>query len=125
MATDDETGVPFIPFLEPTGDPRADREAWDAANAKWRLEQLTRSLNATADRRLAPPARPRTWRLVEPEEFVKHVVPRQDIVVHDVSEGCVCGPAGYVMSGHDECDHPDVWIHQHHALDGRRYPTLR
>ena len=45
-----------------------------------------------------------------------HVVPRNDLVEHDVSDECVCG----VKTEPVERDDGTIgWLHVHHSLDGR------
>lgn len=74
------------------------------------------------------PVRPR-WRMLKVGEDDVHVLPNTDVMVHDVGDEdresvCNCGPTSRLAPGHDSCDHPDIWVHQHHALDGRPLPNL-
>ena len=46
-----------------------------------------------------------------------HVLPVRDIVEHDASEGCICGPSLKVYP-HDS-SHGYVWVYAHHSLDRR------
>jgi len=43
-----------------------------------------------------------------------HVLPNDDLVEHDNSEDCVCGPDAYLEDG--------SWVYVHHSLDGREIP---
>ncbi|MFI8351339.1 hypothetical protein [Streptomyces sp. NPDC085596] len=44
-----------------------------------------------------------------------HVVPLDDLLVHDFSQTCACGPRSRVIVR----EGPDGWVHTHHSLDGR------
>lgn len=76
--------------------------------------------------RRAVPMRP-AWRVLPGGDNgdVVHVLPPNDLVLHEPDDDCVCGPASRIVEGHDDCDHADIWIHVHHALDGRRPPRVR
>lgn len=88
-------------------------------------EELARATKAV-------PQRP-AWKMMRLEVDIVHVVPTGDLVMHDVADhaglesvgDCVCGPAMSISPGHDDSDHPDIWVHQHHAIDGRPLPHLR
>lgn len=45
-----------------------------------------------------------------------HVVPMDDLIKHELSEDCICGPTGEIVP------RPDGWFGRvitHHSLDGR------
>ncbi len=69
-----------------------------------------------ADRRLPGP---RDWRcdlaLHDPCEV--HIRPRNDLIWHELTDDCVCGPEALQPSD-DECG-PVRWLYLHNALDGR------
>ena len=45
-----------------------------------------------------------------------HVLPVEDLVEHEETEDCICGP----RVEHVECsDGGDGWVVVHHSLDGR------
>jgi hypothetical protein len=44
-----------------------------------------------------------------------HTRPVNDLVAHDLSADCVCGPKAVLV----DTDHGDEWMFVHHALDGR------
>ncbi len=45
-----------------------------------------------------------------------HVVPRNDLIKHDSSDGCVCGPNTQTVFRDDgSCG----WVVVHNSLDGR------
>lgn len=75
------------------------------------------------------PMRP-AWRRLRVEDDV-HIVPVADVVEHrvpadeDDAAECVCGPTRSLVDCPLDHDHPDLWLHQHHALDGRDLPRLR
>lgn len=71
------------------------------------------------------PAQPRWMPLTDDDGQTVHILPRCDVVPHDCAEDCVCGPTASIAPNHEGHDHPDIWVHQHHALDGRVYPDLR
>lgn len=43
-----------------------------------------------------------------------HVLPLNDLIDHETSEDCVCGPEVELVSAVD-----DGWLISHHSLDGR------
>lgn len=45
-----------------------------------------------------------------------HVIPLGDLIDHDRTDGCICGPTSELQT-HD--DAPDAWLVTHHSLDGR------
>lgn len=45
-----------------------------------------------------------------------HVVPSNDLVEHDSTEGCVCGPRTEPVVRKDGSV---GWLYVHHSLDGR------
>lgn len=45
-----------------------------------------------------------------------HVVPVGDLVEHELSDGCVCGPRAERVT---RVDGSDGWLVVHHSLDGR------
>ena len=44
-----------------------------------------------------------------------HVIPLNDLIEHDDSSDCVCGPT----VEHVPADGGDGWVLTHHSLDGR------
>lgn len=61
------------------------------------------------------------WRTVEVDEGevdegVVHVVPRADLVPHQLDDDCVCGPRFELVVNEGG---PDGHMHVHHSLDGR------
>lgn len=104
-------------------DPREDREVW--APTPEELAQAGRFVptDLRVFRRYVPQRPP--WRLRHTEDEVVHVVPNGDLIDHELSDECACGPSSRISDLHTECDHPDVWIHQHHALDGRVEPVVK
>lgn len=51
---------------------------------------------------------------VEPDAV--HVVPVDDVIAHDYSDECVCGPAAEPVKRDDGSV---GWVVVHHSLDGR------
>lgn len=45
-----------------------------------------------------------------------HVMPHADVIGHEVTEDCPCGPFAELC---ETADGPDGWIYVHHSLDGR------
>lgn len=45
-----------------------------------------------------------------------HVIPLGDVIDHDHTDDCVCGPTSELQAN---ADAPDVWLVTHHSLDGR------
>lgn len=61
------------------------------------------------------------WRVDRPLRGRIQVLPVDDLVEHELEEGCVCGPTlellpGVGLAGGEE------WALVHHALDGREEP---
>lgn len=53
-----------------------------------------------------------------------HVLPSDDIIEHEVSHECVCGPL--IDTGEDENGpYPDGPVIVHHSLDGREFKEGR
>lgn len=48
-----------------------------------------------------------------------HVTPRADLIHHEASEDCVCGP---VCEPFERADGSMGWIYVHSSLDGRESP---
>ncbi|MET7992841.1 hypothetical protein ABZU76_18310 [Amycolatopsis sp. NPDC005232] len=46
-----------------------------------------------------------------------HLVPIEDVVWHDFSNDCLCGPK--IELHHSQANGSDVWYVIHHALDER------
>lgn len=47
------------------------------------------------------------------------VYPLDDLIEHEIpGDGCPCGPSSELQTGRADAD-GDVWMHTHHALDGR------
>jgi hypothetical protein len=59
-----------------------------------------------------------TWVAIETDKGALHLVPENDLIVHDVASGvvCVCVPALRRVDGR--------WMRIHHALDGREHREL-
>ncbi|MFF4596346.1 hypothetical protein [Amycolatopsis sp. NPDC001319] len=57
------------------------------------------------------------WANVWTDDAVVHLVPIEDIVWHEFSDSCVCGPDS--EPHRPQAAGPDVWYVIHHALDGR------
>lgn len=55
------------------------------------------------------------WAVVHGDGAV-HVVPCDDVVDHDLTDECVCGPSPELV--HSELN-PEGWLYTHHSLDGR------
>lgn len=57
-----------------------------------------------------------------------HLIPRDDLIQHTVSEDCVCGPDALLVPEDEPPWNPfvavegDRWLYRHHPLDGRRVP---
>jgi hypothetical protein len=47
----------------------------------------------------------------------RHVMPDNDIVEHQATDTCVCGPTAELVKHDDSTD--AGWLHVHHSLDGR------
>ncbi|QKW15366.1 hypothetical protein [Verrucosispora sp. NA02020] len=45
-----------------------------------------------------------------------HVTPTGDLIAHDTTGDCPCGPQVERVARDDG---PDGWLHIHHSLDGR------
>jgi hypothetical protein len=56
------------------------------------------------------------WRCVLTEPQVVHVIPVGDVVPHEKTEDCVCGPRVEIEPVPDA---PDGHVVVHHSLDGR------
>ena len=50
------------------------------------------------------------------EPGLVHVHPLGDLLEHDLTEDCPCGPAPRLATGQGG---PDGWLIVHHSLDGR------
>ena len=50
-----------------------------------------------------------------------HVVPVNDLIAHELTDDCPCGPAFEKVPPHPSAPEgqPDGWVTVHHALDGR------
>lgn len=47
-----------------------------------------------------------------------HIVPLEDLMEHELDEGCFCG-ADFIPV---DCDDGSInWVYQHHSLDGREH----
>lgn len=44
-----------------------------------------------------------------------HVIPCDDLISHDLHDGCVCQPTPELVVAADG----DAWVQVHHSLDGR------
>lgn len=47
---------------------------------------------------------------------VLHVHPRADLIGHEMTGDCACGPQARLVTREDR---PDGWLIVHHSLDGR------
>lgn len=47
----------------------------------------------------------------------RHVMPNRDLIEHEASEDCVCGPEPLNVT--EMGDAGDRWVYVHHSLDGR------
>lgn len=56
------------------------------------------------------------WLTVEVEDGVVHVLPLEDLIEHDRTDDCLCGPTPECIPNDDQ---PDGWVHTHHSLDNR------
>jgi hypothetical protein len=56
------------------------------------------------------------WLAQEVSDTAVHTVPLDDVIVHDFSEACPCGPRSRVIPREGR---PDGWVYTHHSLDGR------
>jgi hypothetical protein len=68
------------------------------------------------------PAAPAWISIREEERSVVHVIPIDDIVIHVMSERCVCGVRWEAVRcdcGGDGCVHVAGWLFSHQSLDGR------
>ena len=59
-----------------------------------------------------------TWTSHRVHTGIVHTVPDRDLVEHERSEDCPCGPHTERLVGDDGSD---SWHHQHHSLDGREH----
>lgn len=57
-----------------------------------------------------------SWELQVQSKNIYHVVPADDLVLHEAQDDCVCGPA-QSETGSGEL------VYQHFPLDGRNLPT--
>jgi hypothetical protein len=46
----------------------------------------------------------------------RHIIPVGDLIDHEVSDDCVCGPQAEPISREDGSMN---WLYVHHSLDGR------
>ena len=58
------------------------------------------------------------WLGQETNDTTFHVVPLDDLIVHDFSENCPCGPRPRRIPRDGR---PDAWTYTHHSLDGREF----
>lgn len=56
------------------------------------------------------------WLAREVSDTAVHAVPLDDLIVHDFSEDCPCGPRARTIPRDGR---PDGWIYTHHSLDSR------
>lgn len=56
------------------------------------------------------------WRATSTEDGVAHVLPIGDLVPHDLTDDCICGPKVEITI---HTHGPDGHLITHHALDGR------
>jgi hypothetical protein len=50
--------------------------------------------------------------------LVVHVIPNNDLIQHDISDDCTCGPTTEPVKRDDGSV---AWLHIHHSLDGREH----
>lgn len=56
------------------------------------------------------------WRSIEAEEGVVHLMPVDDLIAHEASDDCACGPGSECVTEEGERDN---WLMTHRSLDGR------
>lgn len=49
-----------------------------------------------------------------------HVIPCADVIPHDTTAACACGPTTEAVPRHDGSI---GWLYIHHSLDGRESPA--
>lgn len=65
----------------------------------------------------------RWWKAVAPDQDHGHVIPLNDLVEHDETEDCICGP---LVEPVEREDGSVTWLVTHHSLDGReQYESAR
>jgi hypothetical protein len=58
------------------------------------------------------------WLAKETSDTAVHVVPLDDVTVHEFSEDCPCGPHARIVP----CEGRSAgWVHTHHSVDGREF----
>ena len=60
----------------------------------------------------------RQWLAQDTSGTAVHAVPLDDVIVHDFSEDCPCGPRPRRIPRDGR---PDGWTFTHHSLDGREF----
>ncbi|MGW4223015.1 hypothetical protein ACWEG1_06110 [Streptomyces bauhiniae] len=58
------------------------------------------------------------WLGQQASDIEYHVLPLDDLIVHEHAPSCSCGPTPRVEARDDR---PDAWIYKHHSLDGREF----
>ncbi|OKI16800.1 hypothetical protein A6A07_11465 [Streptomyces sp. CB03911] len=56
------------------------------------------------------------WLAWQQDDFTVHSVPLDDLIVHDFTDDCPCGPDQIPIP---RVDGAQGWIVRHHSLDGR------
>lgn len=56
------------------------------------------------------------WHVLRTAPGLVHVYPLDDVVAHELADGCACGPTPELVPNPDG---PDGWMWTHHSLDGR------
>lgn len=52
------------------------------------------------------------------DESTMHVYPPSDVIEHELTEDCVCGPRCEAVYGYGG---PPGWVYTHHPLDAREF----
>lgn len=58
------------------------------------------------------------WLTQQTSPIDVHVLPLDDVIVHDHNDSCPCGPEARIGPRNNGVD---GWIHTHHSLDGREF----
>lgn len=56
------------------------------------------------------------WQLTVFDDWSVHCHPNFDLVSHELTPDCACGPEATLMHARADADN---WMYQHHSLDGR------
>lgn len=58
------------------------------------------------------------WLAREVSDTEVHAVPLDDVIVHEFTTDCPCGPRPRCIPREGR---PDGWVHTHHSADGREF----